>query len=105
MLQSHCFLLQTDLDIWGPVLIEAVAVGIPCISSIHAGATHDLITDGVTGFAVNFSGTEEVVDRVNCIPENPELSKEIGQNAAVLSLKMLVYKNPLKDLSRQFSKD
>ena len=82
MLQSHCFLLQTDLDIWGLVLVEAMSAGLPCIASIHAGATNDLIKDGVTGFAMDFSETEEVVDKVNWILENPELSKEIGQNAS-----------------------
>lgn len=55
MFQSHCFLFQTDFDIWDLVLVEAMSAGLPCISSIHAGATHDLIKDGVTGFAMNLS--------------------------------------------------
>jgi glycosyltransferase involved in cell wall biosynthesis len=80
--QSDCFLFQTDFDIWGLVLVEAMSAGLPCIASIHAGATHDLIKDGVTGFAMDFSKTEEVVDKINWILENPELSKEIGQNAS-----------------------
>jgi len=41
-----------------------------------------LIKEGVTGFAMDFSETEEVVDKVNWILENPELSKEVGQNAS-----------------------
>ena len=80
--QSDCFLFQTDFDIWGLVLVEAMSAGLPCIASIHAGATNDLIKDGVTGFAMDFSKTEKVVDKVNWILENPELSKEIGQNAS-----------------------
>ncbi len=80
--QSDCFLFQTDFDIWGLVLVEAMAAGLPCIASIHAGATHDLIKEGATGFAMDFSETEEVVDKVNWIMDNPELSKEIGQNAS-----------------------
>jgi len=80
--QSDCFLFQTDCDIWGLVLVEAMASGLPCIASIHAGATHDLIREEATGFAVDFSETEEAVDKVNWILENPELSEEIGQNAS-----------------------
>ena len=80
--QSDCFLFPTDFDIWGLVLVEAMSAGLPCIASIHAGATHDLIKEGVTGFAMDFSETEKVVDKVNWILENPELSKEIGQNAS-----------------------
>ena len=52
-----------------------MSAGLPCISSIYAGATHDLIKEGVTGFAMDFSETEEVVDKVNRILENPELPK------------------------------
>jgi len=80
--QSDCFLFQTDFDIWGLVLVEAMSAGLPCIASIHAGATNDLIKDGVTGFAMDFSETEKVAERINGILENPELSKEIGQNAS-----------------------
>lgn len=80
--EANCFLFPSEYDIWGLVLVEAMSAGLPCISSIHAGATHDLIKDGITGFAMDFSETEEVVDKVNWILENPELSKEIGQNAS-----------------------
>lgn len=80
--EADCFLFPSEYDIWGLVLVEAMSAGLPCIASIHAGATHDLIKEGVTGFAMDFSETEEVVDKVNWILENPELSKEIGQNAS-----------------------
>ncbi|MFX0208310.1 MAG: glycosyltransferase family 4 protein [Candidatus Hodarchaeota archaeon] len=79
---ADCFLFPSEYDIWGLVLVEAMSAGLPCISSIYAGATHDLIQEGVTGFAMDFSKTEEVVDKVNWILENPELAKQIGQNAS-----------------------
>lgn len=80
--ESDCFLFPSEYDIWGLVLVEAMSAGLPCIASIHAGATNDLIKEGVTGFAMDFSETEKVVDKVNWILENPKLSKEIGQNAS-----------------------
>jgi len=79
--QSKCFLFQTDFDIWGLVLVEAMAAGIPCIASVHAGASQDLINDGVTGFTLDYSETERVAKKVNWILDNPELAKQIGQNA------------------------
>lgn len=54
-----------------------MAFGFPCISSLHAGATHNLIKEELTGFVMDFSETEEVVNKVNWILINPELSKEI----------------------------
>lgn len=82
MAQADCFLFQTDFDIWGLVLVEAMAAGLACIASIHAGATQDLIKDGVTGFAMDFSETARVAKKIDWLLENPHLAKQIGQNAS-----------------------
>lgn len=79
--RSDCFLFQTDFDIWGLALVEAMAGGVPSIASVHAGATQDLIEDGATGFAMDFSETEKVADKVNWILENPEAAERIGKRA------------------------
>ena len=80
--QSDCFLFQTDFDIWGLVLVEAMSAGLPCIASINAGATQDLIDEGVTGFAIDFSHIEKVAEKIDWILENPEPAQEIGRNAS-----------------------
>jgi len=78
---AKCFLFPSEYDIWGLVLVEAMSVGIPCISSIHAGATCDLIQDGVTGFAMDFSNHGEIAKKIDWILCNPDLSRNIGDNA------------------------
>lgn len=80
--QCRCFLFQTDFDIWGLVLNEAMAAGVPCIASVNAGATHDLIVDGETGFALDFADTEKVVKRIQWILDHPEKARQIGKRAA-----------------------
>ena len=82
MAQADCFLFQTDFDIWGLVLVEAMAAGLPCIASVYAGATQDLIEDGVTGFAMDFSEIARVAEKINWLLANPHLAKQIGQNAS-----------------------
>lgn len=79
--KADCFLFQTDGDVWGLVLNEAMAAGLPCIASIHAGSTYDLIIEEVTGFAMDFSITEKVTEKINWILENPSQAKKIGKNA------------------------
>lgn len=79
--QAACFLFQTDFDIWGLVLVEAMASGIPCISSIHAGATVDLIQDGKTGFIIDFNNKESFFEKIIWIFDNPDLADKIGLNA------------------------
>jgi len=78
MAMSSGFLFQTDFDIWGLVLNEAMAAGLPCISSVNAGATCDMIQDEVTGYAMNFFETEKVVNKINWLLDNPQVAKKIG---------------------------
>lgn len=78
---ADCFLFSTDYDIWGISLIEAMASGLVCFSSIHSGATHDLIKEGETGFYVNFEETNNVAEKINYILNDLSVAAEIGSNA------------------------
>jgi glycosyltransferase involved in cell wall biosynthesis len=81
--QSDCFLFPTGFDIWGLVLVEVMAAGLPCISSINAGSTYDLIEDGINGFAMDFSKATDVAEKIDWILNNPEISDQIGRNASL----------------------
>ena len=50
---ADVFVFPTLCDQFGAVLSEAMAAGLPVISSIHAAATRDLVEDGVTGFCID----------------------------------------------------
>ena len=80
--RSSGLLFQTGFDIWGLVLNEAMAAGIPCLASIHAGATHDLIDDGVTGFSVDFSDRVRAKQSINWILDHPDEAAQIGRRAS-----------------------
>jgi glycosyltransferase involved in cell wall biosynthesis len=75
---ARCFVFPSEYDVWGLVLVEAMATAVPCISSIHAGATVDLIRDGETGFAIDFAQTEAVAERIEWMLENPAKAARIG---------------------------
>jgi glycosyltransferase involved in cell wall biosynthesis len=79
--RSTCFLYQTDFDIWGLVLVEAMAAGLACFASTNAGATADLIRHGDTGFAVDFNGTEAVAASISRLLDRPEEARQIGARA------------------------
>jgi len=78
---ADCFLFPSEEDIWGLVLVEAMAAGVPCIASIYAGATSDLIKNGISGFAMNFREFDKVAEKINLILENHELAVNISENA------------------------
>jgi len=79
--RSSCFVFPTTFDIWGLVLVEAMAAGLACIASLDAGATHDLIKDGQTGLAVDFANVESVTDKLDWLLNHPDLSALMGQHA------------------------
>jgi glycosyltransferase involved in cell wall biosynthesis len=70
--QACCFVFPSVYDVWGLVLVEAMAAGVPCVSSVHAGATSDLVRDGETGFAVDFSDSRRVADLLERLLDRPE---------------------------------
>jgi glycosyltransferase involved in cell wall biosynthesis len=79
--EASCFLFPTGFDIWGLVLVEAMAAGVPCIASVHAGATADLIEDGKTGYAVDFSDSDLVCARIEKLLDDPAHAAAIGAAA------------------------
>jgi glycosyltransferase involved in cell wall biosynthesis len=79
---TSIFMFQTDFDIWGLTLVETMSAGIPCISSINAGANKDLIREGETGFCVNFADSEAVLKLTRDLLDNPKKAAQIGKNAA-----------------------
>ncbi len=82
--RSSCFLFQTDFDVWGLVLNEAMAAGLPVLSSVNAGATYDLIIENETGYSVNYNDGEDILEKINFLLDNPTFAKQMGENARQL---------------------
>ncbi len=79
--RSRCLLYATNYDIWGLVLVEAMAAGLPVIASANAGATHDLVQEGITGFAVDFADTDYVAERINWVLDHPGEAAAMGERS------------------------
>ncbi|MFT6946118.1 MAG: glycosyltransferase involved in cell wall biosynthesis [Vicingaceae bacterium] len=63
--KSDLFLYQTNFDIWGLVLNETMAAGVPCFASVNAVSTNELIEDNKNGFKVNFAEHQTVAKRID----------------------------------------
>lgn len=82
MAEATLFLFQTDFDIWGLVLNEAMAAGLPVICSPNAGAAADLIREGETGYIMDFNEPEKVAAKILELLSDPEKCRSTGANAA-----------------------
>lgn len=78
---SLAFLFQTDFDIWGLTLNEAMAAGLPCICSSNAGASGDLIEEGITGWTLDYGNIENVVSKMNWLLDHQTEAALMGENA------------------------
>ncbi len=78
---SDVFVFPTIYEPFGLVIVEAMASGLPVITSRSAGAA-DLITDGVDGFLLNEpSNINDLTARIELLLSNAELRKTIGERA------------------------
>lgn len=57
---KHCFVFSTRWDGWGMVLPEALAMGLPVVTTDQAMSAHDFITDGENGQIVPAADPERL---------------------------------------------
>ncbi len=64
--------MPSRYDGWGLVIPEAMASGVPVIGSVDAGATLDLVREGVTGWRVrpaDIAGLAAAMRRAAALPD------------------------------------
>ena len=85
------FLLPSSQESFGLAALEAMASGLPVISS-NAGGISEVNTQGVTGFLSNIHNVEEMAQNAIHILENPETLEQFKKAALQRSLDFSVEK-------------
>lgn len=80
MSQCHAHVFPTLVDGFGRNIIEAMASGLPVITTPHC-AGPDLIEDGVTGFIIPIRDVDAICEKLVWIYEHPEESMAMGLRA------------------------
>ena len=79
------FVLPSDYEGMSNALIEAVGMGIPCISTDHPiGGARMTIKDGVNGFLVPVGDTRTMVQKMKLIVEDMDLANNISRQGVML---------------------
>jgi glycosyltransferase involved in cell wall biosynthesis len=76
------FILPTKLEAWGLVINEAMACGVPVVASPWAGATRDLIEDGISGYVIEPSDTGALTDIMKRLVAGDPACAEVGRAGA-----------------------
>lgn len=77
---SDLFVLPTREDIWGLVINEAMAYGLPVITTDRCIAGLELIEVGKNGFIFSVDNINELYKYMKLILENDDISMEISLN-------------------------
>ena len=76
---SDLFILPTRKDIWGLVVNEAMARGLPVITTLDCGAGLELIENGVNGYLFDIKRHLSVSKLINILMKNSTLREKMGQ--------------------------
>ncbi|AZU64483.1 glycosyltransferase family 4 protein [Neobacillus mesonae] len=79
-LASDIFVLPTRGDIWGLVVNEAMANGLPVITTNKCIAGLELIVNNINGFIVPVNNTEILTNKIIEVTENGEMLKRMSKN-------------------------
>ena len=82
--QAGCFVLPSDVEGMPNALIEAMAEGLPCVSTdCPCGGPRELIREGETGLLFPVGDTAMLETSLARILDNPKMAKRLGEQASL----------------------
>ena len=82
MAAHDVFVFPSLFEGFGLVLLEAMAMGLPIITTAHT-AGPDLIDEGRQGFIVPIRDADAIADKLDLLQRNPALRRSMGREASL----------------------
>lgn len=82
---ASMFCLSSDYEGLSNALLEAMAIGIPCVSTNCAGAD-EYIEDGVNGFLVDVGDENTFAEKMIALYENKDMQEQFSQKSKQTSV-------------------
>jgi glycosyltransferase involved in cell wall biosynthesis len=79
---ADALVMPSHLEPWGLVVNEAMAAGVPVISTTCSGATTDLVSEGETGYSFTAGEVNQLTSLLASVANEPEKWRTMGRNAA-----------------------
>ena len=77
---ATAFLLSSDYEGMPNALLEAMCVGLPCVSTKVSGAT-DLILSGTNGILIDLRSVEQMAEAMRKLADDAKLCEQMGREA------------------------
>jgi glycosyltransferase involved in cell wall biosynthesis len=79
-IECDCFLLTSDYEGWGMVIVEAITAGLPVIMT-DVGCAGELIVNEVSGLVIPAHDVKALEEAMRRIGQNPELKHKLVEGA------------------------
>lgn len=89
---ANVFAFPTREDIWGLVINEAMACGLPVVSTERCGAALELIKNGENGYIIPVNDVAEMKDKIEKILSEPIDSSKMGKRSLEIVEKYTIEK-------------
>jgi glycosyltransferase involved in cell wall biosynthesis len=98
--KSDIFVFPTLDDVFGLVLVEAAASGLPIISSLFAGGSVDVIKENYNGLIINPMNTIDFAEKIKKLIEDSSLRRKMSLNSLEIIKKEINLDNYAKEFVR-----
>lgn len=79
---SHVLVMPSEIEVWGLVVNEAMASGLPVIATSCSGATQDLVRNGETGYSYTSGDETTLSEYLGSVADEPEKWDRMARNAS-----------------------
>lgn len=83
--QADVFVLPSRHDGWGVVVNQALATGLPVITSDAVGAGVDYVENGINGVKVEAGSVDALYEAMKTLAQNPEMARTWGMKSRELA--------------------
>ena len=84
---ADIFVLPTLEDVWGFVVNEAMACGLPVVSTQASQAAIELIHSGENGYIIKAASSDQLYDVLKSLIQNSTLRKEMGEKSRRIAVR------------------
>jgi len=78
---ADIFVLPSSNEVWGLVINEAMACGLPIITTNKVGASGDIVKNGINGYIIEPKNLEMLSEKILKILKNDNIRKQFGQKS------------------------